>query len=88
MTTLRGVNSCTNWPATAQTVRIPSFSVMLDAFPMNWMSGTPDISVIRVLMISYHACSYVSTSQSILMILLQFTFKIHMKDQDTNLQTL
>ena len=63
MTTLTGVDSCTNWPATAQTVSIPSFSVMLDAFPMNWMLGTSDISVIKVpkwLMshiISYHAAS-------------------------------
>ena len=44
ITTLTGVNACTSWPATAQIVRIPSFSVMSDAFPMNWTLGTSDIS--------------------------------------------
>ena len=53
MTTLTEVESCASWPATAQTVRIPSSSVMLAAFPMNLTLGTSDISVIKVSKVVY-----------------------------------
>ena len=53
MITLTEVDSCASWPATAQTVRVPSSSVMLAAFPMNLTLGTSDISVIKVSRVVY-----------------------------------
>ena len=44
MFTLTGVNSLSNSPAIAQTVTVPSFSVTVVAFPLNWISGTSEMS--------------------------------------------
>ena len=44
MATLTGVNSLSNSPAIAQMVTVPSSSVTMVAFPLNWISGTSEIS--------------------------------------------
>jgi len=45
MFTFTGLNTGSSWPATAQTVRTPSASVIPDTFPTNKRSGNPEIPV-------------------------------------------